>query len=110
MRAFREGREADLPAVCQRTSARLWGSSLLQEVQEFCSRNLAIPEDLMEQAWTDRLASVGGYNRASPVLMTQEMMATSDAQNAKAGLPKRANEIGPGDARTPAHAAMVTRW
>ena len=74
------------------------------------SRHLAIPEDLMEQAWTDHLTCVGRYNRASPVLMTHEVMATSDTQNAEAGLPKRANEIGPRDPGTPAHAAMVTRW
>ena len=61
----------------------------------------------MEQAWTDHLTCVGRYNRASPVLMTQEMMTTSDTQNAEARLLKRANEIGPGDARTPARAAMV---
>src|ERR1700729_604778 len=41
----------------------------------------------MEQAWTKRLACVGGHNRASPVLVTQEMMATSDTQNDEAGVP-----------------------
>jgi hypothetical protein len=37
------------------------------------------------------------------------MMSTPDTKNAKAGCPKRANEIGSGDAWTPAHAAMVKR-
>ena len=64
----------------------------------------------MEQAWTDRLACVHRYNGASHILMTQEIMPASDTQDAEAGLPKRVNEIGPGDSRTPAHAAMVTRW
>jgi hypothetical protein len=63
----------------------------------------------MEQARTDRLVSVNGYNRASPVLMTQEIVAAFDTQNAEAGLPQRANEIRSGDPRNPAHAAMVTR-
>ncbi len=31
----------------------------------------------MERAWTDRLACEGRYNRASPVRVTHEMMATS---------------------------------
>jgi hypothetical protein len=68
------------------------------------------PKDLMEQARTDRLASVDRYNCASPFLMTQEMVAAFDTQNAEAGLLERADEIGSGDPRNPAHAAMVTRW
>ena len=44
----------------------------------------------MKQAWTNRFARVDGDNRASAVLMTQEMMATSDTQNDEAGLSKRA--------------------
>jgi hypothetical protein len=64
----------------------------------------------MKQTWTDGLACVDRYNRTSAVLMTQEMMATFDAHNAETDLPKGANETMPGDSRTPAHAATVTRW
>ncbi len=45
---------------------------------------------LWSKAWTDHLTCVGRYNRASPGLMTHEMMATSDTENAEAGLSKRA--------------------
>ena len=37
-------------------------------------------------------------------------MAAFDAENRKAGLFEGGNHFGPGDARGPAHAAMVTRW
>ncbi len=64
----------------------------------------------MEQASTDRLSCVDWYNRTSAVLVTEEMMASFDAQNAKTYLPDGANETMPGYSRTPAHAATVTRW
>ncbi len=42
--------------------------------------------------------------------MPREMTATFNAQNAEADLPMRSDEIGLSYSRTPAHAAMVTRW
>ena len=41
--------------------------------------------------------------------MAQEMMTTFDAENSETGLFEGVNEFGAGTARSPAHAAMVTR-
>jgi hypothetical protein len=49
------------------------------------------------------------YNRAAAILVAQEMVTAFDAENGKAGLPEGGNQVGAGDAWTPAHAAMVTR-
>ena len=53
--------------------------------------------------------SEDGHNCASAVFVTQEVMAAFDAENGEAGLSEGGNDFGPGDARCPAHAAMVTR-
>jgi hypothetical protein len=53
------------------------------------SRDLAIPEDLMEEAGTDDLARVRGHDRAAPVLMPQEMVAAFHPQNSEARLRER---------------------
>ena len=64
----------------------------------------------MKQTGTDGLARVHGHNGAPAILVTQEVMATFDAKNAKSYPFEGGNEVGTGDAGIPAHAAMVTRW
>ena len=51
-----------------------------------------------------------GYDYASAVFVTEEVMAAFDAENGKADLPEGGNHFCPGDTRCPAHAAIVTRW
>jgi len=64
----------------------------------------------VEQTGADGLARVHWYNRAPAVLVTQEMMAASNAKSAKTCPFEGGNEFGTGDPGIPAHAAMVTRW
>ena len=44
-----------------------------------------------------------------PVIMSEKMMAASDPHDAETSPCKRRDEVRAGDARNPAHAAMVTR-
>jgi hypothetical protein len=81
----------------------------LKHFPEFFSGQLAIPEDLVKQAGTDDLARVHRYNRASAILVTQEVMTAFDPENSEAALSEAGNKVGAGDPRTSAHAAMVTR-
>lgn len=64
----------------------------------------------MKEAGTDGLACVRGHNRPSAIRVAQEVMAAFDTENVETGLCERGDEVGSGDARSPAHAAMVTRW
>ena len=50
------------------------------------------------------------HHRASPVVMMEEMMTAFDTYDSKTGPGECGNEVGAGDAGSPAHAAMVTRW
>jgi hypothetical protein len=42
--------------------------------------------------------------------MAQEVMAVFDAKYAEAAITEGCDEVGAGNARNPAHAAIVTRW
>jgi hypothetical protein len=83
--------------------------SFLQQLAELLGGQLAVPENSVEQTGADGLARVHWHNRASAILVTQEVMAAFDANNAKTCPFEGGNEVGTGDAGIPAHAAMVTR-
>ena len=51
----------------------------LQQIPEIVTRYFTIAENLGHKAGADVLASMHGYNRASAVRMTGEMMASPDA-------------------------------
>lgn len=63
----------------------------------------------MDKAGADGFASVRRNNGAPTILVTKEVMTSFDAQNDKAGLCECGDEFGSRDARSTAHAAMVTR-
>lgn len=62
-------------------------------------RQLAIPKDLVEETGTDGLARMGGHNRASPIVLVQEVVAAFDAQHTETGFSERRNEVGAADMR-----------
>ena len=84
--------------------------SILKKFPEFVAGQLAISENFVKRAGADGLARVRGHDGTSAIFVAEEMMATSDADNREAGLPQGSNEGETGDAGSPAHAAMVTRW
>ena len=88
---------------------RLWGVMLSEEFREALDRDLAIPQDLVEETGADSLAGVDGDDGATTVLVAKEMVAPSHAENAESGLRERRLEFTSRDARSTAHAAMVTR-
>ncbi len=63
----------------------------------------------MQETDAGSLTRVRRHDRTPPVLVTEEMMAALDAQNAETCLRERANEFGARDTGSSAHAAMVTR-
>ena len=57
------------------------------------SRKLAIAKDFVKQAGAEGFACVCGHDRASAILVAQEMMAASDAENAETRSCERGNEV-----------------
>ena len=65
--------------------------------------------------WAARYCLHDSSHRSVPVprccdLMPEKVVAAPDSSNRKTALGQRQYQLGPGDARSPAHAAIVTRW
>ena len=93
-----------------RLEARLCGVIALTVTPSVGRLSTGNPEESCVADRADGLAGMHGHNCASAVFVTQKVMAAFDAENGETGLSEGGNYFGPGDARCPAHAAMVTRW
>ncbi len=71
-------------------------------------RQVAIVEDLSEQAGADRFAGVDGDGRDSAIGMLQSMMAALNADDLEAELFQRSDEFFTGDSLTAWHQATLT--
>lgn len=77
---------------------------------EFFPRQVAVAQDLREQAGTDRLPTVNRYDRTAAIRVPQEMMASSDPNQNEALLVQGFDETLTGERRKVAHTGTVTRW
>lgn len=90
------------PRWTERVHAR---SSRSQQCTELLSCQLAVPEDLREQAGAERLAGVDRYYSRMPVAVTHEMMAPLDANHLKPNTSKGLDAFLSGDAGELTHGA-----
>jgi hypothetical protein len=85
------------------------GLACLQCGPEFFPRQVAVAQDLREQAGTDRLATVNRYDRAAAIRVPEEMVASSDSNHSEALLPQGLYDALAGERREVAHAGTETR-
>src|SRR5215471_2401836 len=83
--------------------------SALQELGQLLGGHVAVSEDLVGEAGPNGLTRMHGHNRASPILVPQEMMTVFDPDDEETSFTKHRNEFQARNTRSPAHAAMVTR-
>ena len=63
----------------------------------------------MKKARSDCFTGMNRNYGSSPVFMSQKMMAATDTSHFKANPAERLNQLTAGNARCPAHAAMLMR-
>ena len=78
------------------------------DILQFFTADLAIPQDLMQEAWPDYLAGVNWHNGVPAVCMPKEMMTTPYPYGLKSGFSKCGHQSRACYARSPAHAATAT--
>lgn len=76
---------------------------------ELFARQLAIAEDLGEEARPDRLAGMHGHGRAASVRVAQDVMAAAHARDAETGSAKSRDDGPAVERRQPRHAATEMR-
>ena len=74
------------------------------------SGDFTIPENLGEESATDGFAAMDGNHRAPAVGVTEEVMASLDANEIKAKATKRLDKLGAVKCGKCAHAMTATRW
>jgi len=63
-------------------------ASCLQEFLQILHVDLAVAQDLVQQARSNRLAGMGWHYRSSAVFVAKKVMAAPDANNQKAAFPQ----------------------
>jgi hypothetical protein len=82
---------------------------LLERFPQVFSREIAVAEDLVQQAGPQRLTEVDRHYCTSTVFVAKEMMAASDANDLETCFRQASDQFSAGDPWAPAHAAMVIR-
>jgi len=85
------------------------GAALLQKFLQVLYSEAAIAKNLEKQPRPNNLARVNGHHRRPPVFMTEKVMAPLGSNDSKACFAERRHQVGAGNPRPPAHAAIVMR-
>jgi hypothetical protein len=75
----------------------------------FCSGYFTIPQNLGEKTATDCFSAVDGNDGAATIRVTQEMVASLDADHFKAEAAKRFDELNAREQRKTTHDFTVIR-
>lgn len=57
------------------------------------SRDFTVPEYFCQQTRANRIASMNGNNSLTPVIMSQEMVTTSDPNDLETEFPQNAHQV-----------------